>query len=58
MHQSAPHVSGLIAYLISVQGNTTPALMSQRLKDLALKGILNPYSLRKLQHLSRRFPLL
>ncbi|TEB21721.1 serine proteinase [Coprinellus micaceus] len=42
---ATPHVAGLIAYLISVQGNITPAAMSQKLKDMSLKNMLNPYSL-------------
>jgi cerevisin len=32
--QATPHVAGLVAYLISVQGNITPAAMSQKLKDM------------------------
>lgn len=44
--QATPHVAGLVAYLISVQGNTTPAMMSQKLKDLSLKGMINPYTMR------------
>ena len=35
---AAAHVAGLVAYLISVEGNRTPAAMSARLKALALKG--------------------
>ncbi|TEB20079.1 serine protease [Coprinellus micaceus] len=42
---ATPHVAGLVAYLISVQGNITPAAMSQKLKDMSLKNMLNPYSL-------------
>jgi cerevisin len=37
---ATPHVSGLIAYLIALQGNITPAAMSTKLKNLSLKGVL------------------
>jgi hypothetical protein len=33
---ATPHVAGLIAYLISVEGNSPPDAMSNRLKDLAV----------------------
>jgi subtilisin family serine protease len=37
---ATPHVAGLIAYLISLNGNTTPAAMSTQLKNLATKDVL------------------
>ncbi|KIM35761.1 hypothetical protein M413DRAFT_32226 [Hebeloma cylindrosporum] len=37
---ATPHVAGLIAYLIRLQGNITPAAMSTKLKNLSLKGVL------------------
>ncbi|KAF9473509.1 serine protease [Pholiota conissans] len=38
---ATPHVAGLIAYLIGLQGNTTPAAMSTKLKSLAVKNALS-----------------
>ncbi|TEB17669.1 serine protease [Coprinellus micaceus] len=39
---ATPHIAGLVAYLLSLGDSTmTPAAMSQWIKDLALKGILN-----------------
>ncbi|KAI0077290.1 serine protease [Panus rudis PR-1116 ss-1] len=38
---ATPHVAGLIAYLISVEGNSSPAAISDRLKSLAVKGVLS-----------------
>ncbi|RDB21875.1 Cuticle-degrading protease [Hypsizygus marmoreus] len=38
---ATPHVAGLIAYLISTRGNTSPAAMSTLLKSLSLKGVLS-----------------
>ena len=37
---ATPHIAGLIAYLIGLQGNITPAAMSTNLKSLSLKGVL------------------
>ncbi|QRV77511.1 Serine protease [Ceratobasidium sp. AG-Ba] len=37
---ATPHVSGLIAYLLAVEGRRTPANMRLRLKQLAPDGIL------------------
>jgi cerevisin len=37
---ATPHVSGLIAYLLSVEGRRTPANMLARIKQLAPDGIL------------------
>ena len=37
---AACHIAGLIAYLICLQGNVTPAAMSTKLKTLSLKGVL------------------
>ena len=37
---ATPHIAGLIAYLIRLQGNITPAAMSTKLKSLSLKGVL------------------
>ncbi|KAJ3538910.1 hypothetical protein NMY22_g4972 [Coprinellus aureogranulatus] len=42
---SAPHVAGLLAYLISVHGNASPFNLSHTLKDIAFKGALNPLTL-------------
>ncbi|KXN86834.1 Subtilisin-like serine protease pepC [Leucoagaricus sp. SymC.cos] len=38
---ATPHVAGLIAYLISVRGNMSPASMSTLLKSLSLKGVIS-----------------
>lgn len=38
---ATPHIAGLIAYLISVNGNSTPAAMSTSLKSLATKNALS-----------------
>ncbi|KIM41100.1 hypothetical protein M413DRAFT_445822 [Hebeloma cylindrosporum] len=38
---ATPHIAGLIAYLIGLQGNTSPADMSNKLKNLGLKGVLS-----------------
>ena len=46
LFQATPHVAGLVAYLISVQGNMTPAAMAQKIKDMSLKSIINIYTLR------------
>jgi len=37
---ATPHVAGLIAYLICLEGNVSPAEMSDKLKNLSLKGVL------------------
>ncbi|KAG9073993.1 subtilisin-like serine protease [Ceratobasidium sp. 370] len=37
---AAPHVSGLIAYLLALEGRRTPANMRARIKQLAPDGIL------------------
>jgi len=37
---ATPHVAGLIAYLIGLRGNVSPAAMSTQLKSLALNGVL------------------
>ena len=38
---ATPHIAGLIAYLICLQGNISPAAMSTKLKTLSLKGVLS-----------------
>ncbi|KAF8074491.1 serine protease [Lyophyllum atratum] len=38
---AAPHVAGLVAYLIGKQGNMTPAAMSDLIKNRAIKGVLS-----------------
>ncbi|KAF8641441.1 hypothetical protein AX16_009954 [Volvariella volvacea WC 439] len=38
---ATPHVAGLVAYLIGLEGNKSPADMSDRLKQLAQKGVLS-----------------
>ncbi|KAF8167100.1 serine protease [Crassisporium funariophilum] len=38
---ATPHIAGLIAYLIALQGNVTPAAMSTKLKSLSLKGVIS-----------------
>ncbi|KZS88591.1 subtilisin-like protein [Sistotremastrum niveocremeum HHB9708] len=43
---AAPHVSGLIAYLIQLYGNRTPADMKTLLRTLSLKGVLNQTSIK------------
>ncbi|KAJ3540219.1 hypothetical protein NMY22_g4394 [Coprinellus aureogranulatus] len=42
---ATPHVAGLIAYLISVEGNMLPSDMKARIQELSLKGLINPYTL-------------
>lgn len=37
---ATPHVAGLIAYLIGVNGQKTPAEMEKAIKDLAIHGAL------------------
>ncbi|KAJ3483614.1 hypothetical protein NLI96_g6193 [Meripilus lineatus] len=50
---ATPHVAGLIAYLISHSGNTTPAAMSTKLKSLAVKGVLTSIPSGTVNSLSR-----
>ncbi|KAG8705703.1 subtilisin-like serine protease [Ceratobasidium sp. 395] len=38
---ATPHVSGLIAYLLAVEGKRTPAAMRTRIKQLAPDGVLS-----------------
>ncbi|KAF9031931.1 peptidase S8/S53 domain-containing protein [Panaeolus papilionaceus] len=38
---AAPHVAGLIAYLICLEGNVTPAAMSTKIKNYALKDVIS-----------------
>jgi len=38
---ATPHVAGLIAYFIALQGNLTPAAMSTKLKSLSTMGVLS-----------------
>jgi len=42
---ATPHIAGLIAYLISKEGNVSPADMEAKLKSYSLKGALT--SIRK-----------
>ncbi|RXW15616.1 hypothetical protein EST38_g10232 [Candolleomyces aberdarensis] len=37
---ATPHVAGLIAYLISLEGNVSPTEMEAKLKSYSLKGVL------------------
>ncbi|KAL0951221.1 hypothetical protein HGRIS_007942 [Hohenbuehelia grisea] len=37
---ATPHISGLAAYLISLNGNQSPAALSTTIKSLSLKGVL------------------
>ncbi|KAF8157677.1 serine protease [Pholiota molesta] len=37
---ATPHVAGLVAYLISREGNTTPAAMKARLQVMALRRVI------------------
>ncbi|PPR03991.1 hypothetical protein CVT24_008310 [Panaeolus cyanescens] len=37
---ATPHVAGLVAYLIALKGNQTPAAMASTLDQLSLKGVL------------------
>ncbi|KAJ2915902.1 hypothetical protein MD484_g4494, partial [Candolleomyces efflorescens] len=37
---ATPHVAGLVAYLISLEGNVSPADMEAKLKSYSLKGVL------------------
>ncbi|KAF5335501.1 hypothetical protein D9611_012229 [Ephemerocybe angulata] len=41
---ATPHAAGLVAYLISVNGNMSPAAMRQKIRDLSLVGLVNPYT--------------
>ncbi|TEB31173.1 subtilisin-like protein [Coprinellus micaceus] len=38
---AAAHVAGLVAYLIGLEGNTTPAAMSDKIKDYGLPNVLS-----------------
>ncbi|KAJ3509014.1 hypothetical protein NLJ89_g5446 [Agrocybe chaxingu] len=38
---ATPHVSGLVAYLISVNGNISPAAMKAYIKSISVKGVLS-----------------
>ncbi|KAF8898765.1 serine protease [Infundibulicybe gibba] len=38
---ATPHVAGLIAYLIGLNGNVSPASMSTNLKSLSLKSVIS-----------------
>ncbi|KAJ3576376.1 hypothetical protein NP233_g467 [Leucocoprinus birnbaumii] len=38
---ATPHIAGLIAYLISVRGNTSPAAMTSLLQSLSQKGVIS-----------------
>ncbi|KAF9556363.1 serine proteinase [Agrocybe pediades] len=42
---ATPHVSGMVAYVISIYGNAAPLIMAHTLRDIAWKGVLNPYTL-------------
>ncbi|KAH8834923.1 serine protease [Flagelloscypha sp. PMI_526] len=37
---ATPHVAGLVAYLISVEGNVTPAEMTAKIQDKSVKDVL------------------
>ncbi|KXN84282.1 hypothetical protein AN958_12788 [Leucoagaricus sp. SymC.cos] len=37
---ATPHIAGLIAYLIGLQGNISPAAMSSKVQSLSLKDVL------------------
>lgn len=42
---ACPHVAGMAAYLISLEGLTTPAAVTARIKELAVQGggvVTNP----------------
>ncbi|KAF5352594.1 hypothetical protein D9756_006339 [Leucocoprinus leucothites] len=38
---ATPHIAGLIAYLIGLQGNVSPAAMSSKIQSLSLKGVIS-----------------
>ncbi|KAF9031930.1 serine protease [Panaeolus papilionaceus] len=38
---ATPHIAGLIAYLICLEGNITPAAMSTKIKNYALKSVIS-----------------
>ncbi|KAJ3565687.1 hypothetical protein NP233_g7471 [Leucocoprinus birnbaumii] len=38
---ATPHIAGLIAYLIGLQGNVSPAAMSTKIQSLSLKGVIS-----------------
>ena len=38
--KATPHVAGLVAYLIGLSGNLTPAAMSAKIQSLSVKGVL------------------
>ncbi|KAJ3488940.1 hypothetical protein NLI96_g2489 [Meripilus lineatus] len=50
---ATPHVAGLIAYLISHNGNASPATISNTLKSLAVKGVLTGIPSGTLNYLAR-----
>ena len=37
---ATPHVAGLVAYLISKDGNISPAAMTTKIKNLSVKNVL------------------
>ncbi|CAE6474402.1 unnamed protein product [Rhizoctonia solani] len=41
---AAPHVAGIVAYLLSLEGPRTPAELSARIVDLAVPGVLSGLS--------------
>ena len=38
---ATPHVAGLVAYMISVDGNMSPSAMQTMIKTMSVKGILS-----------------
>ncbi|KAG6906165.1 hypothetical protein DXG01_015515 [Tephrocybe rancida] len=46
---AAPHISGLVAYLISLQGNLRPAAMEAKVKRMGTDGVLT--NIRKFLHI-------
>jgi len=38
---ATPHIAGLIAYLIALQGNVSPAAMTAKLQSLSQKGVIS-----------------
>ncbi|PPR05984.1 hypothetical protein CVT24_004621 [Panaeolus cyanescens] len=47
---ATPHIAGLIAYLICLQGNISPSAMETKIKNLSLKGVLS--GLHDMSHVS------
>ncbi|TEB17269.1 serine protease [Coprinellus micaceus] len=53
---AAAHVAGLVAYLIGLEGNTTPAAMSDKIKDYGLPNVLSGIPSEGINYLAHNAP--